>query len=62
MILSKFYCISCGQFKNRLQVKKRDDTRSYWYDCKWCHNQVSYTKDLMAKTLKSVASKNDWSF
>lgn len=47
MILPKFYCPTCKKLKHVWEVKKQDDFRCYWYECRWCHKQVTYTKDVV---------------
>lgn len=50
-MLPKYYCPECGKLKNRFQVKYRDDTRSYWYECKWCHKVVIPTRNAIEQVL-----------
>ena len=40
MINRRYYCPTCKQVKKRFEVKLVNDTRFYWYECKWCHNPV----------------------
>lgn len=47
IILKKFYCPTCKELKSRLEVKKEDDTRCYYYVCEWCHKQVMYTENKL---------------
>lgn len=42
-LLPRFYCDTCKKFKHRWEVKREDNTRVYWYTCKWCHEPVSET-------------------
>ncbi len=50
--MKKYYCPTCGRFKNRLQLKREDDTRIAWMTCRWCHNSNIYTtEDLLEKLI-----------
>ena len=60
-MIPRFYCEYCGKFKNRFQVKRKDDTRVYWYECKWCHNHVNYTRNILEKYLSGKGVK-EWNY
>lgn len=53
-LLPRFYCNTCQKFKHRWEVKREDDTRVYWYTCKWCHKPVSETTYAVQSALKLV--------
>ena len=56
-MLPKFYCPTCKKFKHRWEVRIKDDTRMYWYECKWCHEQVVETVYVVENVLKLVLSR-----
>lgn len=52
MILKRYYCQNCKEFKSRMQLKKITDVRSYFYQCRYCHSyDISESKDVMQATL-----------
>lgn len=52
--MKKYYCPTCKQFKNRLQLKRVDDTRVSWLTCRWCHKSNIYTtEDILQKLVES---------
>jgi hypothetical protein len=59
MILKKYYCPHCNEFKNRFQLKsKMIGIETYWFDCKWCHKSVRYTSDVILEILdKNIISE-----
>lgn len=54
LMLPKFYCTNCRRFKRRWEVNIKDNTRSYWYECKWCHKPVYYTTDVVENIIDTV--------
>ena len=52
--MKKYYCPVCKEFKNRLQVKKADDTRTVFFECRYCHCQEMY---LTENLIKEMAEK-----
>ncbi len=54
-MIKKFYCPTCQKLKRRYEVKIQDDTRTWWYECKWCHEPVEFTNDVLEEYL----SKNN---
>lgn len=52
--MKKYYCPTCKKFKNRLQLKREDDTRFAWLTCRWCHNSNIYTaEDVFGKLIEN---------
>lgn len=52
--MKKYYCPTCKKFKNRLQLKREDDTRVAWLTCRWCHNSNIYTvEDVLEKLIEN---------
>lgn len=61
-MLPRFYCTTCKKFKHRWEVRCKDNTRSYWYVCKWCHNPVDSTVDIIECVLSAfpiISGEND---
>ena len=57
-MIPRFFCPTCKKFKNRLQVSRRTDyVRFYWYECRWCHNVVQDTKELLQEMLAEREDK-----
>lgn len=50
-MLPRFYCTTCRKFKHRWEVNRKDDTRCYWYICKWCHKPVDESVDVIEAVL-----------
>ena len=40
--MKKYYCPVCNKLKSRWQVKLKDDTRSFFYECRYCHSERIY--------------------
>lgn len=58
--MKKYYCPTCKRFKNRWQLKKEDDTRVYYFTCKWCHNSNIYlTEDILEKLIDKNLVEED---
>ena len=59
--MKKYYCADCKKFKNRYQLKRVDDTRVAFYECRWCHNhQIYKTEDIMHKLIdETLDEEND---
>lgn len=55
--MKKYYCPSCGELKSRIQLKRKDDTRVAFYECRYCHSSKIYlTKDI----IQILANKIDF--
>lgn len=52
--MKKFYCPTCKKFKRRIDVKKVDDCRCYWYTCRWCHQDVKYSESVLEELLADM--------
>ena len=51
--MKRYYCPTCKEFKYRWQLKLVDDTRTAFYECKWCHNRNIYkAEDVMNKLIE----------
>lgn len=60
--MKKYYCPTCGEFKHRWQLKKVDDTRVAFYECRYCHNSNIYTtEDVMNKLINNTLHEQDFS-
>jgi hypothetical protein len=57
--MKKYYCPKCKKFKNRFQLKLKDDTRSYWLECRWCHEQVKLTEEVLLEVIMNVEGDNN---
>lgn len=58
--LKKYYCPNCKKFKNRLQLKREDDTRVVFFTCRWCHNSNIYnTEDILYKLIDKTLKEQD---
>ena len=50
--MKKYYCTTCREFKSRWQIKKENDTRSYFFVCRWCHHANIYrAEDILEKVI-----------
>ena len=59
--MKKYYCPTCKQFKNRLQLKKTNDTRTAFFVCRMCHNSNIYrTEDVINKMLRKILNDDDF--
>lgn len=59
--MKRYYCPTCKEFKHRRQLKLVDDTRTAFYECKWCHNHNIYkAEDIMNKLIDKTLSKKDF--
>lgn len=60
--MKRYYCPNCKKFKNRLQLKKEDDTRVAYLTCRWCHNSNIYTtEDILHKLINKTLLDEDLS-
>ena len=60
--MKKYYCPTCKRFKNRLQLKKEDDTRTCWLTCRWCHHSNIYSiEDILEKLIDKSLTDEDLS-
>ena len=60
--MKKYYCPTCKRFKYRWQLKKEDDTRVYYFTCRWCHNSNIYlTEDILEKLIDKCFTDEDLS-
>lgn len=56
MILPKYYCEKCKNFKTRKEVKRTDHI-SCWgypfhkYECTWCHKPVMKSQEALKAVL-----------
>lgn len=59
--MKKYYCPTCKQFKNRLQVQKTDNSRTAFLTCKRCHNSNIYkTEDIINKLIDKTLNDEDF--
>lgn len=62
--MKRFYCAKCGELKNRFQIRRKNDTRVAFYECKYCHSQkIYFTEDIICilinkLNLREVESKH----
>lgn len=58
--MKKYYCPTCKKFKNRMQLKKVDDTRVAFYECRYCHSHNIYTtEDVINKLISHTLAPKD---
>lgn len=58
--MKNYYCPVCKQFKNRLQLKKQDDTRVAYLTCRYCHSSnIFTTEDIMKKLISRSLLQED---
>ena len=58
-MLPKFYCPTCKKFKHKWEVKIKDDTRIGWYECKWCHKNVKFSRDAIENILNKQSQLSE---
>lgn len=58
--MKKYYCPTCREFKSRRQVKIESDARFAYHTCRWCHNVVFATEDVMRKLIELVMIEEDF--
>lgn len=59
--MKKYYCPTCKKFKHRWQLKKVDDTRVAFYECRCCHNHNVYkTEDVVDMLIDRTLSEKDF--
>lgn len=55
-MIPKYYCQTCGKFKNRNEVKKIKVLSHIAifirYECKYCHKQVEESKTVLERIIK----------
>lgn len=52
-MIKNYYCPVCKKLKNRLQIKRIDDGRAWWYQCKWCHSDHIESRNYVFETMAS---------
>lgn len=57
-MLPKFYCPTCKKFKNRWEVILTNSTMN-WYECKWCHENVKFSKDAIENMLNKQSQLSE---
>ena len=63
MGIPKYYCWKCKQFKNMLQVKPKSKFTGlctlWWIECKYCHEEVYKTKDILLDLITEKVESED---
>ena len=58
--MKKYYCPVCNKLKSRWQVKLKDDTRSFFYECRYCHSERIYlVEDILEIIFRNVDLKKE---
>ena len=59
MILPKYYCETCKQFKTKREVNKKGKSnyfgiafRACGFRCKWCHEPVLTSKQALEEVMR----------
>lgn len=58
MTIPKYYCSKCKKFKNVFEVKTKNEfdgrCNLWWKECRYCHEQVDETKDILLNLANSA--------
>lgn len=53
-MMKKYYCSECGCTKNRFQIKKVNNFRMVWYECRYCHSSKIYNLNSIIEELATL--------
>ena len=57
--MKKYYCPTCRKFKSRWQLEKKNDIRSYFLVCRWCHrDNICRTEDILEQVINKCLPYN----